>query len=169
VCSALTTARSARVHWKIFNASDIPRCFPQHHSPHSHQRNSIACVHRPRRASLKKELKELPAIHAQKASFKPLPAEPAGKYASDATFFFIFFWDDPRQSLQGGAGNGGDGGDGGDGDGVVIAWGCAETDVKCTSRGTFFFLDALLGRKQTRHASISEMELCFRSKHPKVQ
>jgi hypothetical protein len=68
------------------------------------------------RASLKKELKELPAIQAQKASFKPLPAEMTGKYASDATFFF-FFWDDPRWGLQVGVGDGRDGCDGGDGGG----------------------------------------------------
>jgi hypothetical protein len=66
-------------------------------------------------ASLKKELKELLAVCARGASFKPLSA---GRYAT------LFFCGDPRWGLEVGVGDGRDGcdgcdgGDGGGGDGA---------------------------------------------------
>jgi hypothetical protein len=114
VRSALTTARSARVCTpEKFSTlhSDIPRCFSPHHRLHSHHRNSIACVSPPsfyvHHSKKKKELKELPAIHAQKASFKPLFSRTDGKICH---LFFFFFCGDPKAGgLQSGVGDGGDG------------------------------------------------------------
>jgi hypothetical protein len=73
-----------------------------------------------------------------------------------------FFCGDPKRGLQSGVG---DGGDGDDGDGVGGGDGGKRT--RKVPREVLFFSGRFV-REQTDD-SISETELCFRSKHPKVE
>jgi hypothetical protein len=78
--------------------------------------------------------------------------------------FFFFFCGDPKRGLQSGVGDGGDGDDG-DGDAGVSGDGGKRT--RKVPREVLFFSGRFV-REQTDD-SISETELCFRSKHPKVE